>query len=352
MINYYRIDKYMTTSSATAIAHPNIALIKYWGDVDTDLHLPANGSLSMNLAELMTWTNVMFSTELTSDELSLNDETQTGDALERVIRFLGRVRNIAGISTCAKVESFNNFPSGVGIAASASGFAALALASTRAAGLDLDEKSLSRLARTGSGSACRSIPGGFVEWQVGHNDCDSYAFSIASPEHWALVDCIALVSQEEKRASSLRGHTLAGSSPLQSRRVADAPYRLDQCRKAITERDFDLLAEVVEPDCNLMHAVMLTSTPPLLYWQPATVAIIHAVEAWRQSGIPVCYTIDAGPNVHVLCPGEQSAKVAEMLGELVGVERVVIIQPGGPAFLDDTPPQDRSIKRAFITRVA
>ena len=133
---------------------------------------------------------------------------------------------MAGIPTYARVESQNNFPTGAGLASSASGFAALSLAASQAAGLELDEKDLSRLARTGSGSACRSIPGGFVEWQAGSNDEDSYAYSIAPPNHWDIVDCVALVSQDEKTVSSTSGHSLASTSILQPSRLADAPRRL------------------------------------------------------------------------------------------------------------------------------
>ncbi len=153
---------------------------------------------------------------------------------------------------------------GAGIASSASAFAALALAASAAAGLKLSEKDLSRLARRGSGSACRSIPGGFVEWQAGQDDDTSYAVSIAPPEHWALVDCIAIVSQEHKPTGSAEGQALAHTSLLQAARLADAPRRLEICRRAILDRDFAAFAEVVELDSNLMHAVMMTSSSPLV----------------------------------------------------------------------------------------
>jgi diphosphomevalonate decarboxylase len=322
--------------SATAIAHPNIALIKYWGDIDPSLRIPANGSISLNLEELSTRTSVSFDPSLLQDELILNGDPIIGSALERVSTLLNRVRKLANISSFTRVESQNNFPIAAGIASSASGFAALSLATSRAAGLSLGEKDLSRLARTGSGSACRSIPGGFVEWQAGHNDKDSYAYSIASASYWDLADCIAFVSEEEKPVSSSVGHSLAHTSLLQAARVADAPRRLNLCREAILERDFYKFAEVVETDCNLMHAVMITSTPPLFYWQPATVAIMHAVQAWRKEGLVVCYTIDAGPNVHVLCPSIQVEKIGERLRQLPGVIQVRTTHPGGPARLEES----------------
>lgn len=317
----------------TAIASPNIAFIKYWGNRDDALRLPANGSISMNLDGLFTRTRVAFDSTLPQDQLTLHGQPQAGPTLERVSRFLERVRELAGLSWFARVESENNFPTGAGIASSASAFAALALAASRAAGLELSEAALSRLARRGSGSACRSIPGGFVEWQAGEDDESSYAFSIAPPEGWNLVDCIAILSQEHKATGSTAGHALARTSPLQAARVQDAPRRLDLCRRAILERDFDAFAAIVELDSNLMHAVMQTSAPPLLYWQPATLAVMQTVVEWRQAGLPACYTLDAGPNVHVLCPAEAASQVEAGLRLIPGVQAVLIAKPGGPARL-------------------
>ena len=173
--------------SATAIAHPNIAFIKYWGDIDPELRIPANGSISMNLDGLYTRTTVSFDPELPRDEFRLGGDLITGFRHERVTKFLEHVRQISGMQAYARVESENNFPSGTGIASSASAFAALSLAASSAAGLQLDERDLSRLARRGSGSACRSVPGGFVEWQPGNEDTNSFATSLASADHWNMT---------------------------------------------------------------------------------------------------------------------------------------------------------------------
>ena len=321
----------MTT--ATAQSHPNIAFIKYWGDQDTALRIPANGSISINLDGLFTRTRATFDPSLEGDVLSLNGRPAHESELARVSIFLDHVRQLARLCHFARVESSNNFPMGAGIASSAAAFAALSLAACTAAGLDLDERALSRLARHGSGSACRSVPGGFVEWQAGQDDESSYAFSIAPPGHWQLADCIAVVSQAHKPIGSTEGHTRAGSSPLQAARVADAPRRLDLCRRAILARDFQALAEVVELDSNLMHAVMITSSPALLYWQPATLELMQAVTEWRRAGWPVCYTVDAGPNVHVICPAEEAPRLQTSLTAFPGVERVLTARPGGPARL-------------------
>jgi len=323
----------MTTHSATAIAHPNIAFIKYWGNLDHDARLPANGSLSMNLAGLETRTTVTFDPGLPADQLSVNGERLSGPKLARVSRLLDNVRRMADLETFADVHSENNFPAGAGIASSSSAFAALGLAASAAAGLQLDEQELSRLARTGSGSAARSIPPGFVELLAGESHAESYAHSIAPPEHWDLSDCIAVVSAEHKAVGSTQGHQLAETSPLQPARVADAPRRLELCRQAVLKRDFQTFAEVVEHDCQLMHAIMMTSQPPLIYWQPATLAIIQAVRAWREDSLPVCYTIDAGPNVHVLCPRQHRQTVEGKLREIPGVAQVLVAGVGGGARL-------------------
>ena len=325
----------MTIQSFTAIAHPNIAFIKYWGNRDDLLRLPASGSISMNLEGLHTTTTVAWDERRGTgdDSLTLNGNSVTGNPLERVSAFLDIVRQMAGFPYRAAVSSENNFPMGTGIASSASAFAALALAASKAAGLNLDETALSRLARRGSGSACRSIPGGFVEWLPGAGDADSYAVCLAPPGHWDLADCLAVVSREHKATGSARGNTLAGTSPLQAARLADAPRRLDLCREAILQRDFAALAAVAELDSDLMHAVMMTSTPALFYWQPATLGFMGAVREARAKGLPACYTVDAGPNVHVICEAAAGADVLKLVGGLPGVGEVRLARVGGPARL-------------------
>jgi diphosphomevalonate decarboxylase len=318
----------------SALAHPNIALIKYWGNRDDQLRLPSTGSISFNLSGLFTRTQVNFSAGLSTDELILDGEKVNGPALKRVRAFLDVVREKSHTGLYARVETENNFPMGTGIASSASAFAALALAASTAAGLDLSERKLSRLARLGSGSACRSIPSGFVEWRQGGDDETSYAYSIAPPDHWALSDCVAIVSQEHKPTGSSEGHIVARTSPVQRVREEVTPDNLDMCRKAILERDFTALAEVAELDCNLMHAVMMTSQPQLLYWEPATLEIMHSVRQWRDDGIPAFYTIDAGPNVHVICQMEARDEIARRLGQIKGVSSVLTAHPGGPTRLE------------------
>jgi diphosphomevalonate decarboxylase len=318
-------------STATALAHPNIAFIKYWGNRDDVLRLPASGSISMNLASLETVTSVAFDPQLREDEFIFDGVRQTGPALGRVSTHLDRVRNKAGSTLHARVESRNNFPIGAGIASSASGFAALTVAGAAALGLPFSERGLSILARRESGSAARSIPAGFVEWYAADTDEESFAESIAPPEHWALADVIAILDSRPKRTGSAEGNRLARTSPLQAARVADAPRRLDICRQAVCGKDFPALAEIVEEDTRLMHEVMRTSMPALNYLAPATEELMRLIPAWRGQGLPVAYTIDAGPNVHCLCPAESAAEVERRLREIPAVQRVMTARPGGGA---------------------
>jgi len=327
----------MPTRVATAVSCANIAFVKYWGNRDEKLRLPANPSLSMNLAGLETETTVEFNEGWERDEVIIGGEPQSGPPRERVSAHLDVIRARAGMALCARVESRNNFPTGTGIASSASAFAALSLAAVAAAGLHLTEPELSALARRGSGSAARSIPGGFVEWAMGQEGQPdtSFAFRIAPHDHWDLRDVIAVVSQKHKSVGSTSGHALAMTSPLQAARVASVPERLARTREALLARDFGHFADLVEVDSNLMHAVMMTSAPPLLYWEPITIAIMKSVRRWRSEGLAVCYTIDAGPNVHCLCPAEAAAEVERRLREILDVKRVLVAAPGGPARLRD-----------------
>ena len=319
--------------TASAQAHPNIAFIKYWGNRDNSLRLPANGSVSMNLGALFTRTTVSFRPELTSDTLFINGKEGSGAGLSRVSVFLDEVRRMAPGAGFAEVVSENNFPMGAGIASSASAFAALALAASAAAGLNLSEAECSRLARRGSGSACRSIPGGFCEWQPGEGDADSFAFSLAGADDWTLTDLIAVISAEHKKVGSSAGHASAETSPFQPARVASAPERVRMCREAILQKDFAALAEVSERDCMMMHGVMMTQRPPLFYWDPASLSLIKAVRDWREAGLPCFATLDAGPNVHVICPSEYADEIRQLIEKTDGVREVVLSGPGGKAVL-------------------
>lgn len=320
---------------ATALAHPNIAFIKYWGNERDNLRLPVNPSLSMNLGSLYTKTTVTFDDSLTGDALQINRQPVTGPALERVTTSLNLIRAEAGIKAPAQIESESNFPVGSGIASSAAAFAALSVAGAAAAGLPLDEAALSRLARRGSGSASRSVPSGYCQWLTG-SDETSVATSIAPPEHWDLRDLVVIVSQEHKAVGSTGGHPLAQTSSLQAARVAGVEARLQACKEALLARNLAAMGPVIEEDAIIMHAVMMSSRPPLYYWNAATMAIIQATQQWRAEGLDVYFTIDAGPNVHLICPASQAEAVAAAARQISGVKDVLSSGPGGPARLVST----------------
>jgi diphosphomevalonate decarboxylase len=312
---------------ATAVANPNIALIKYWGKVDEALNLPANPSLSMNLAILTTVTTVEFRPGLLVDMVTIDGQQAEGRALDRVVAHLDRVRALASIGEHARVSSRSDFPAGTGLASSASAFAALSLAATRAAGLYLGEPDLSRLARLGSGSACRSVPAGFSLWE-GDADETSFARQVAPQEHWGLYDVVAIVSRQHKTVSSYDGHALAATSPLHRARLAAVPELLSAVRLGIRERDLEAVGQAVEVDALAMHGVMMTSRPSLLYWLPETVAVLRAVRSWRDAGLSVYFTVDAGPNVHCLCRAADAKGVERRLRNLEGVLDVLVSGTG------------------------
>jgi diphosphomevalonate decarboxylase len=317
---------------ATAVAHPNIAFIKYWGKAPVqgagDLNLPANPSLSMNLAALSTITTVEYQTSLPDDLVTIDGQPATGFPLARVVAHLDRVRSLSGIDDRAQVVTGSNFPIGTGLASSASGFAALSMAATRAAGLELEEGGLSRLARLGSGSACRSVPAGFTLWD-GNTDETSFARQVAPPEYWDLRDVIAVVSDEQKPVGSYEGHRLADSSPLHTARLAAVPSVLAIVLASIEQRDLTTLGPAIEADALAMHGVMMTSRPSLLYWQPATVTVLQGVRAWRQEGLWSYCTIDAGPNVHCICDVADAAEIERRLRQIMGVRDVLVSGAGG-----------------------
>ncbi len=317
---------------ATALAHPNIAFIKYWGNQDDALRLPANPSLSMNLGDLYTTTAVTFQEDLPGDMLTINRQAVTGPGLERVSASLDLIRAQAGLGLFARIESESNFPVGSGIASSAAAFAALAVAGAAAAGLTLSEADLSRLARRGSGSASRSVPGGYCQWLTG-NDEASVATSLVGPAHWDLRDVVVIVSQAHKAVGSTGGHKLAGTSSLQAARVAGAPARFEACRAALLARDLAAMGPIIEEDAITMHAVMMTGRPPLYYWNAATMALIQATQEWRQNNLPVYFTIDAGPNVHLICEARHVAQVEIEARKIPGVLNVLTSGAGGPARL-------------------
>lgn len=300
---------------ATAVAHSNLAFVKYWGKVDHTLNIPTNNSISMTLSDAKTTTTVEFDASLAADEIEIGGVMTSGDA--RISKHLDRIRAMAGSDLFAHVQTRNTFPSSAGFASSASGFAALSLAGASAIGLTLPDKELSMLARQGSGSACRSIHAGFVEWLHGSSHETSYAVQVAPPEHWDLVDIAVVVSAEAKEISSSTGHKLAENSLFWSERLRGMPALVDTVRGAILNRDFETFGRHMEAEALSMHAVALTSPhgngnawkSGIYYWAPDTLLLMTAVQNWRADNLPVYFTLDAGPTVHLITTSGHAAGV-------------------------------------------
>jgi diphosphomevalonate decarboxylase len=311
-------------SEAIAQAQPNIALVKYWGKRDVPLNLPAVGSLSITLDTLWTRTRVRFDPSLKADRVLLNGKSDDKEA-RRVIECLDLLRARASNTQCALVESENNFPTGAGLASSASGFAALVVAATKALSLDLTLAEQSELARRGSGSASRSIFGGYVEWSRGEraDGRDSIARPILDAAQWPLSVVVAVTSTAQKSIGSTEGmNRTRDSSPFYDAWVDTSEADLAEARAAVLDKDFDKLAAVAEYSCLKMHALALAARPGLLYWNGATVEAMHAVRGLRARGVPVFFTVDAGPQVKAVCPPEAAAQVRETLQAIPGVLRL------------------------------
>ncbi|HET6444583.1 MAG TPA: diphosphomevalonate decarboxylase [candidate division Zixibacteria bacterium] len=322
---------------ATAIAGSNIAFIKYWGNQDDDLRIPMNGSISMTLDAAHTTTNVEFNPNLADDSFTLNGSHVNRKATARVSKHLDHIRKIANSNLKAVVSSQNSFPTGAGIASSASGFAALTVAASKALRLDLTRSELGRIARLGSGSACRSIDGGFVEWHPGGSHEDSYAVPIAPSDHWDLVDIVAIISSEHKDYGSSTGHTLAHSSPFYQARLGRVGDSLAQVRQAILEKDFAALGRLIEEEAIQLHVTAMTSIPSVLYWRAGTLNVIHALRSWRKSDpfVPGYFTIDAGANVHIISERKSVPALLENLKTVDGVEEMLVSHIGGEARVID-----------------
>lgn len=313
---------------ATAIAPTNIAFTKYWGKKDEVLRLPENGSVSMCLSNLLTTTTVEFSDKYDKDNITINGGgIEMGEA-ERIIKHLDRVRKLANIQDKAKVVSTNNFPSGTGLSSSASGFAALSLAAAEAAGLKLSEKELSILARQGSGSACRSIPSGFVEWLDGNTSDSSYARQIFPASWWKIADVVAIVSKGRKDVSSSAGMKIARSSPFMKVRQSHMKEKNKLVKNLIKLRKFKELGELTEQEAMELHSIMLTQYPPLIYWTPGTLKIMKLCSHWRTEGIPVYFTINTGQDIHLICEQKSVKKVKNKLKQIPGVKNIIVNTPG------------------------
>jgi diphosphomevalonate decarboxylase len=321
--------------SATFDAPPNIALVKYWGVRDPELVLPYNSSVSVTLGRLRSRTRVRFDPELDEDRVLLNGALAEGGPRTAVVRMLDRVRDRAGLLSRAEVVSENNFPTASGLASSASGFAALAGAASSAAGLSLSPRELSRLARLGSGSASRSIFGGFVLWSAGTrtDGRDSYARTLYDEHHWPeLVDLVALVENapvKEVRSAEAMQATVR-TSPDYPGRLEALPARIGRIVRAIGARDADRLFPLVMEECDSFRDVCETTRPPLDYLTPASRAVLAEVrDLNRGAGRPLAaYTHDAGAHVHVFTLARHLSAVRRRVAAVPGVRETLLVRPG------------------------
>ncbi|GCF93820.1 diphosphomevalonate decarboxylase [Enterococcus florum] len=316
--------------SGKARAYTNIALIKYWGKADQAFILPMNNSLSLTLDAFYTETEVVFSEDYTEDRFYLDGHLQDAKATEKISMFLDLVRQKADSKLFAKVASRNFVPTAAGLASSASGLAALAGAAAEALDLSLTPQELSRLARRGSGSACRSIYGGFAEWQKGDSDETSYAEAIPSEGFAEELSMIfVVVNDQQKDISSRDGmQRTVETSAFYQGWLDTVPTDLSKAKKAIQKKDFQALGEVTEASALKMHGTTLAAQPPFTYWSAESMKAMSLVRQLRQEGLPCYFTMDAGPNVKVLVQKTHEKQVLQKLAEQFSREQLIVAHAG------------------------
>jgi diphosphomevalonate decarboxylase len=326
---------------SSAIAHSNIALIKYWGrslDYDSRLNIPSNDSVSMTKCGLshdtylQTHTTIDFSDAYEEDTAFLEGEILVRREMERVLRVVNPLREYANVDYKFKMMSRNDFPTGAGLASSASGFAALAIAAVDALGISFSKEEISTYARLGSGSAARSIHGGFVYWNRGNSHETSFAEQICGPDEFDMNTVIVIVHEGKKDVTSDVGHESAYSSPFNEVRIRKSQEQAKDIKKAILDDDFSEVGRIAEENCKYMHAVMMTSNPPLFYWHPDTLRLIKSIQGIRKEGLECYFTVDAGPNVHCLCRRADTYELQKVLKKMECVNRTILARPADDSF--------------------
>lgn len=323
----------MLKATAKARAHTNIALVKYWGKENQELIIPMNNSFSLTLDHFYTDTLVSFDESLTADEFILNGQV-TQD--QKLVNFMNLVRQKANLASFARIESVNHVPTSAGLASSASAYAALAKAASVAAGLDLTNRQLSCLARRGSGSACRSIYGGFVEWLKGQDDESSYAIPFMEQVDWDLQMIAVVVNNQAKKIGSRHGmQVVVETSPYYPAWVETTKKDIAAVKQAIIAKDIDQLGQIAEENAMKMHALNLSASPHFSYFEPDSLRVMELVAKLRTQGISCYYTLDAGPNIKIICLKEDTSKITHALEEIVSKDQLFIASPGpGVSLLD------------------
>ncbi|WP_436862484.1 diphosphomevalonate decarboxylase [Staphylococcus caeli] len=312
-------------NSGKARAHTNIALIKYWGKADETYIIPMNNSLSVTLERFYTETKVTFDPEYTKDILVLNGEMVEGKEAEKISRYMDIVRAQAETTMYARIESENYVPTAAGLASSASAYAVLAAACDKALNLGLSGKALSRLARRGSGSASRSIYGGFVEWEKGYDDATSYSFPIEA-DHWEddLAMIFVVINNKSKKVSSRAGMSLTrDTSRFYQYWLDHVDEDITAVKHAIKQKDFKKMGEVIEANGLRMHATNLGAQPPFTYMVDDSYLAMNVVHQCREAGYPCYFTMDAGPNVKILVEKKNQQAVIDALHQLFSEEQII-----------------------------
>ena len=325
-------------TKVTVQSPANIALIKYWGQTKQNIFIPRNNNISMTLSGCQTITTIERSPEFKEDTIELyngigysplSKETHKG---KKAYEQIERIRKMSGAKDNVHIRSKNTFPSDAGIASSASGFSAL----TGALLLAFDQKEkfddkteFSKEVRLcGSGSAARSVHGGFVELRTGSSHDESYAMQIADEKYWDLVDIVAVVNADKKKISSSEGHAAVDSSPYYKTRLEEMQPRIETTRRAILNKDISKLGPATEEDAISLHIVMMTSKPPSYYWEPGTIAVMRSIMELRETdALQAYFTIDAGANVHVICEKKDAKKVEKLLKTIEFVKDTIYNEP-------------------------
>ena len=325
-------------SKVTVQAPANIAFIKYWGRADHKIFLPLNNNISMTLSGCTTTTTAELidgPSDMVEVKFLGKEFTQlTPDSIKarNIFDQITRIKMLAKSDRSVHIKSENNFPADAGIASSASGFAALTGVLLLVYGLHTlyeDKKEFSRQVRLcGSGSAVRSVYGGFVEMLAGTDHESSYANQVADEHHWDLVDIVAIVNADKKKVSSSEGHETAETSPFLKARIEHTKKQFLVVRKAILDKDFQTLGTALELESTSMHAVMMTQSPPAFYWNPGSISIIKQIRELReQKGILAYTTFDAGANAHVICQKKDAAIIENLMQKNPFVTSTIYNEP-------------------------
>ena len=304
-------------------AAANVALIKYWGKTDLEKNIPAAPSLSVGIEDLRTDTII---SESRGDTDTLIGEFKKSEE-QRILNYVSMAKKLLGVSGGLEIETENNFPASSGLASSASGFAAIALGIDKFYDLNMPREDISRLARLGSGSAARSIYGGFVQMHTGP---DPFAAPLMAEDPWPL-DILVLVTEEQpKKMSSTDSMNLTkDTSPFYSAWLDTQEADFQKAKDAIEEKDFWKLAQISEHNCLKMHSTIMTSKPPHVYWNPTTVEILHQVQKIQKKGLRVFFTIDAGPQVKLICDPSDTKRILEQFESMSGISRKIVTKAGG-----------------------